>query len=337
MKRVLLTGGLGNIGTRVIDELLSQGYAVLCFDLKNKQNQKTAKRYEKKVELIWGDITSKESVQGAINDVDAVIHNAAMLPPFSETNPEAAKKVNIDGTSNVIDAIQTGNKSTQLIFASSISVHGNHMPDHSPVRSIDDPFVPCDHYAAHKIACENMLQKSDINWTVLRISACVDEKSRVSIANLKPGMETYFSVHPLCRIEYIHPADVATAMVNAIGNKEAIRKPFFLGGGESCRSHWRELNALRFEALGLGSPPFSYFGDGGFYTEWMDTGESQRVLQYQSHNLDDYRDELKEVMKWLRRFITPVRPFVRSYMWSLSPKAKSLRELVLSFNSQPKQ
>ena len=88
MKTVLVTGGLGNIGRKIMDELLSRGFRVKCLELKNKTNLKCAKPYEQAVEFCWGDITDKYHVMSAIAQVDAVIHTAAILPPFSERKPE---------------------------------------------------------------------------------------------------------------------------------------------------------------------------------------------------------------------------------------------------------
>lgn len=324
MKSVLVTGGLGNIGVKIVDELLHQGYRVKCLDLKTKPNIKVAKRYKNRITLLWGDITNRRQVNDAVEDVDAVIHTAAILPPFSEQQPEISYRVNVGGTKNIIAALENkaedNKKKTQLIFASSVSVHGNHFPDHPPGRSIDDPYHPVDHYAEHKIECEALLEQSALDWTVLRISACVDEKDRVfSMKNLKGSIETFLRVNPLCRIEYIHPADVATAMVNAIGNGEAIKKRFFLGGGKQCQSTWWELNCLRLEMLGLPRPPVECFGDEGFYTEWLDTKESQKVLRFQNHDLDAYKAEMKDLFKWPRRMLMPVRPVLNRYLWQVLP------------------
>lgn len=320
MKKVLVTGGLGNIGTKIVDELLLKGYQVSCLDLKNKNNLKVARKYRNKIEILWGDITDAPFVARAILGIDAVIHTAAILPPFSEVNPKIAHRVNVGGTQNILQALETHNPHAQMIFASSVSVHGNHLPDRAPGLSIDSPFEPIDHYASHKIECEKQLTDTDLNWTVLRISACVDEKSRMlDVRNIKDSLQTFLRVNPDCRIEYIHPADVATAMVNAIGNKEAIGKRFFLGGGKRCQSTWRDLNSLRVEMLGLDKPPAECFGTDGFYTEWLDTEESQRILNFQNHDLEDYKKELDTLLKWPRLMLKPAAAALNKGIWRLLP------------------
>ncbi len=316
--RVLLTGSFGNIGTKVIDALLANGHEVVCFDLLNKTNRKAAKLYADKVRIIWGDITDIDQVHTAVNGVDAVIHNAAIIPPMSEHNPALSEKVNVGGTKNIIDAIAAHGNRAQLVFPSSISVHGNHTPDDTPVRRIDDPFNAEDHYAGQKIQCEKMLADSACAWTVVRIGACMDANTRMG-GEIPEAMAMTFNVSIKCRVEYVHPKDVAKAMVNALGNEQALGKKFFLGGGAKCQAHWREFCSAGFMALGLGLLPEDAFADGGYYTEWMDTEESQRVLQFQQHTLVDYQSELNERYKWTRRLMSPVRPLVRNYLCGFSP------------------
>lgn len=137
--------------------------------------------------------------------------------------------------------------------------------------------------------------------------------------NLKGSIETFFKVHSKCRIEYVHPADVATAMVNAVGNEQAIGKRFFLGGGKNCRSYWRDLNSIRLETLGLSIPPPECFGSEGFYTEWLDTEEAQEVLNYQNHDLEDYRRELMELCKWPRWALSILPTAAKDRIWKLVP------------------
>jgi nucleoside-diphosphate-sugar epimerase len=320
MNAVLVTGGLGNIGVKVIDELILRGYRVRCLDLATKANRKKARRYRGRIEMAWCDITNPDDLLSAVQGVNAVIHTAAILPPFSEKNPEFARRVNVDGTRNIVKALAKVNPDAQFVFSSSVSVHGNHLPDHKPGRNVDDPFNPVDHYSEHKIECERMLEKSELAWSILRVSACVDEKARMlSLANLRGSLETFFSVHPMCRVEYVHPADVAVSMVNAVGNAQAIGKRFFIGGGIACRSYWRDLNSIRLESLGLAKPPTECFGNAGFYTEWLDTDEAQQILDYQNHDLEDYRQELMDMLKWPRRLLTVIPASAKVAIWKLVP------------------
>lgn len=320
MTRVLLTGAFGNIGTKVVDALLEKGHQVTCFDLKNKVNLKASKPYQSRVKIVWSDITDADQVKQCVETVDAVIHNAAMLPHVAVLNPSLAEKVNVGGTQNIINAIKTSEHKPQLIFPSSISVHGNHSPDDTPSRSITDAFKADDDYASHKIQCEKLLDDSGLdNWTVVRIGACLDADSKIGGEDIKIALNEMYRVHPQCRVEYVHTRDVSQALVNAIDNPDAIGKKFFLGGGKNCQTTWADFSSVGFLAMGLGKMPESAFGKDGYYTEWMDTEESQRVLQFQNHSLVDYQNEFNNKFKWVRWLNVPFRPLLKKYLLSISP------------------
>ncbi len=318
--KVLLTGAFGNIGKNVIDALLDKKHEIICFDLGNRSSRKTAKQYVNKVKIIWGDITDRALVEEAVSQAEVVIHNAAIIPPLSENIPEISQKVNVTGTQNIVEAIQKFGKNPQLIFPSSISVHGNHFPEDKPPRKINDPFKAEDHYAGHKIECEKMIDASKVRSTVFRIGACLGAELKVKVkGNVRQLTEMIFKISAKCRVEYVHPKDVALAMVNAIGNEEVLGKKLFLGGGKSCQEEWKDFCSTAFVCLGIGPIPENLFGSGGYYTEWMDTEESQRILNFQNHTLEDYRREMRHRFKWGRILLTPIRPLLRSYLFSFSP------------------
>src|SRR6478735_10473014 len=104
--RVLLTGALGNLGRSTIDALLARGHVVRAFDLPTKKNRRVARSLDPRVEVIFGSALSTDDVAKAIVGVDAVIHDAAILPPASEKNPAATHAVNVVGTRNVLTAFE---------------------------------------------------------------------------------------------------------------------------------------------------------------------------------------------------------------------------------------
>lgn len=321
--KVLLTGPFGKIGYRVIEALLAGGYAPVCFDLDNKANRKTAAEFGDKITVIWGDITNPQSVAAAVSNVDAVIHNAAIIPPMSDINPSLAERVNVGGTQNILAAIAQSAKKPLLIFPSSISIHGNNLPDSPAPKKITDPFHAEDCYAGHKIKCEEMIDRSGLQWVVVRIGACMEGRNPMDTENSDEMMQMMFRISARARIEYIHPKDVATAMVNAINNSAAIGKKFFLGGGKSCQTYWGDFNSMFLVAMGCKPFPPNVFGVEGYYTDWMDTEESQRVLRFQHHTLADYRSELGRKFRWLRPLLFPLRPFILRYLASKSPNGKN--------------
>jgi UDP-glucose 4-epimerase len=155
---VLVTGAFGNIGESTIIALSKTHHDIRCFDLRRKNTEEKAESLSKDInmEVIWGDITDIDSVKNAIKNVECIIHLAAIIPPPSESNPDLARKVNVGGTGNVIEAAESMEHKPRLVFTSSISTHGYRGPE-SPTLTADAPQNPTDNYTHHKIECESMI------------------------------------------------------------------------------------------------------------------------------------------------------------------------------------
>ena len=103
--KILVTGGLGNIGTMLLDELLRRGHQVTAFDLRTPTNEEVARRYGRRIETIWGDICDADALKPHVEGKDAVVHFAGLVPPTTEDKPELAERVNVQGTRTVLDVI----------------------------------------------------------------------------------------------------------------------------------------------------------------------------------------------------------------------------------------
>jgi nucleoside-diphosphate-sugar epimerase len=316
--KVLLTGPFGKIGYRVIEALLAKQHEVTCFDLDTAANRQTASDFGKRIQLIWGDITDGDAVIRAVNQAEVVIHNAALIPPATDRNLARSEKINVGGTQTIVSAIDAMDKKPLLIFPSSISVHGLQNIDSPEMLTVDAPLKGEDHYAQHKIRCETLIENSDIPWVILRIGACMEGSTRLSMQDSMELIPVMLSIHPKVRVEYIHTRDAATAIVNAIDNPAALRKKFFLGGGTNCQAHWREFNNMAMKAIGIRELSETAFGTQSYYTHWMNTEESQNVLNFQRHSLQDYQDELDRSYRWLRLF---TKPFGSIAKWGIQKYA----------------
>jgi UDP-glucose 4-epimerase len=309
---VLLTGPFGAIGTRVLEELLARGHRVTCFDLDTPINRKAAARYGDELRVRWGDITDPSSVRAAVAGQAAVIHLAAIIPPLSESKPERAQKVNVGGTQNVLDAVAAEPTPPRLVFPSSISVHGFSDGREPPCRA-DTPFDARDHYAGHKVECEQRVRASAVPWVIVRIGVCADGEY-VRVSDGGTAVKMLFAVAPHTRLEYLHPKDAALAMANAIEREGVVGKTLFLGSGPSSQTTWRAFANLPMEAMGLGAFPDSAFADAPYYTDWMDTEESERLLTFQRHGLSAYARELEATWRYKRWLIRPIAPLIRYAM-----------------------
>ncbi len=311
MSKILVTGAFGNIGSRTIQALLQKGHMINTFDIKNLANQQKALELGDQVQCFWGDLRDSISLESAIQGCDVVIHLAAIIPPMSERKPELTREVNIKGTKNLLEMMQKTTPKPRLIFTSSITVFGDtHALD--PPRRVTDPIRPTDTYSSTKVECEDLIHKSGIETIVLRLAAT----PAVNMNNVDPIM---FDIRLDTRMEYVHPTDVARAISNAISCEEAWGQTFLIGGGKECQLMYRDFINGIFEVLGIGSMPDYAFGKNPFYTDWLDTEASQRLLQFQEINYQDWTEEIVNILGAKVFLIKIMRPIVRLWLLSKSP------------------
>lgn len=129
MQSVLVTGAAGFIGSNLCEYLLAHNYRVVCLD-----NFATGKienllplldKYPATLKLIVGDIRNIEDCRKAVEDVDYVLHEAALgSVPRSIKDPATTNAVNISGFLNMLIAARDG-KVKRFIYAASSSTYGD--------------------------------------------------------------------------------------------------------------------------------------------------------------------------------------------------------------------
>ncbi|MCM8763118.1 MAG: SDR family oxidoreductase [Candidatus Omnitrophica bacterium] len=131
MKRYLVTGGAGFIGSHIVKALVKKKCWVRVLDNFSSGSKDNLKEVLDKIELLPQDIRSEEACLKAAKGVDFILHQAALRSvPKSFLNPEEYNRVNIDGTLNLLKAA-VKNKVKVFVFASSSSVYGDihHFPE----------------------------------------------------------------------------------------------------------------------------------------------------------------------------------------------------------------
>lgn len=134
MKRALVTGGCGFIGSYVVQELLKNGYEVIVID-----NLVSGKRsnIDATVPVVEVDIRNYQDLLPHINEDDIIFHLAALTSvPGSIENPLPYHETNIKGTYNVFEAARE-KKASGVIFSSSAAVYGNQE------GVVDETVTPC--------------------------------------------------------------------------------------------------------------------------------------------------------------------------------------------------
>lgn len=115
MKKILIVGGAGFIGSHVTDNLLAKGKEVMIFDRRGREP------FRKDCNMFLGDVKNRESVFDAVYHSDGVIHLASLLGTQESIETACnSVEVNIVGSLNVFDACRLHGKKTVYIAV------GNH-------------------------------------------------------------------------------------------------------------------------------------------------------------------------------------------------------------------
>lgn len=173
--RILVTGGSGFIGTRLVTELLARGHDVKILD------KVLSSVYPDLCHV--GDIREMSSLDATVKDVDVVYHLAA--EHRDDVSPISLYyDVNVQGSKNLVAACKRyGVK--RLIFTSSVAVYGLNVGEPSE-ESTPNPF---NDYGSSKLQAEKVLQlwaeeSSDHSLTIVRPAVVFGEGNRGNVYNL---------------------------------------------------------------------------------------------------------------------------------------------------------
>jgi nucleoside-diphosphate-sugar epimerase len=149
---VLITGGTGNLGSRLAIPLVQRGDRVVVFDIRSEPHFDSAEFREAVV--VVGDLADRHRVLGTVREhkIETIFHLGAILSSSAEENPYDAWRANMDGMVNVVDAARFGG-AKRVIFSSTIATYGAHPPEH---LTDDAPQWPVSLYGVTKVAGERL-------------------------------------------------------------------------------------------------------------------------------------------------------------------------------------
>lgn len=174
MKKVLITGADGFIGSHLVDHLVDNGYKVRAFVLYNSFNSygwldTFSKEKLNKIEVFAGDVRDPNGVRVAMEGIDIVYHLAALIAiPYSYHSPDNYVDVNIKGTLNVLQAARML-KTERILVTSTSEVYGT--AQYAPIDE-KHPFSGQSPYSATKIGAdrlaESFYRSFDMPVTIVR-------------------------------------------------------------------------------------------------------------------------------------------------------------------------
>jgi len=268
MKKVLITGGAGFIGSNLCEFLLKKKYKVNVIDdlsFGNKAN------LPKKVNFFLGDINDKNILFKSSKNCSIIFHLAAKSAlQESLKNPYECVRTNILGTSNIIE--RGINNKSKIIFASSAAVYPLNLNKKLRETDICNAETP---YGQSKIACENLINfyisTKKIKGSNLRFfNVYGPNQSSQSIYSavipkfIKNARENKFlelNNHGLQSRDFIHVNDICIALFKAANNKKS--GTYNVGTGKSIkikdlallivdiikRGKIKEKKSLKFDAI----------------------------------------------------------------------------------------
>jgi len=161
--KILVTGGAGYIGSVLVNKLIEQGHEVnVIDDLSNGFRE----NIDRRAKFTEGSILDKGNLNQALEGVEVVYHLAAKIRvEESEAKPELYKKVNIEGTLDLIKACMD-KKINKFIFASTAAVYGD--PEEFPVNE-NSKTNPVNVYGATKLEIDKYLEANAKNMGISTI------------------------------------------------------------------------------------------------------------------------------------------------------------------------
>ncbi|OUT96051.1 MAG: UDP-glucose 4-epimerase [Betaproteobacteria bacterium TMED41] len=169
IRRILVTGGAGYVGSALVPRLIDAGYLVNVLDL-YLYGESIFGDYHSSPNLreIKGDLRDQRAVETAVQDCDAVIHLACISnDPSFELNPKLGKSINLDAFRPLVETSRTAGVG-RFIYASSSSVYG--VKEESNVHEGMD-LEPLTDYSRFKADCEKILseyQSSSFDTATIR-------------------------------------------------------------------------------------------------------------------------------------------------------------------------
>lgn len=229
MKKILVTGSNGTIGTALCEALLNENYEIVCVDLKpNKWNERINKL------TIISDLRYHENLEKLPKDFDLVIHLAANARVYDLVENPALARDNFETVFNVLEFCRK-NKIKKFIFASSREVYGNLKniklsEEEADIRNCESP------YTATKISGEALAhaykQCYGLDFIIIRFSNVYgkyDESDRVIPLFIKLTKEnkdlTVFGKDKLLDFTYID--DAVLGVMKCISNFEIAKNNIF--------------------------------------------------------------------------------------------------------------
>ncbi len=244
MKKFLITGGAGFVGSHMVEALLKRGVRVRVLDNFSCSDRRSLDPFRKKIELIEGDVRNESDVKKAVRGQDVVFHFAAIRSVVKTVeNPLVSHEVNASGTLVLLEESARA-KVKHFIFTSTSAVYGASI---ARFQKEDAEKMPLSPYGVAKLAAEHYARyyyfEKKLPTTSVRIFNVYgprqNPESKYSL--VVPGVLSKIARNERPVIDgsggqtrdFVYIGDILDAFFRIAGDRKAYGKVYNLGSGEA--------------------------------------------------------------------------------------------------------
>ncbi|WP_300608446.1 NAD-dependent epimerase/dehydratase family protein [Methanohalophilus sp.] len=268
VKKILVTGGAGFIGSHIVDRLMETVNEVIVFDNFSSGNMEFIEHHvgKSKFKLIKGDLLNTEDINKACESVDLVYHVAANPDvKLGAVDTRVHFDQNITATYNLLEAMRKNNVSN-IAFTSTSTVYGE--AEIIPTPEDYGPLVPISLYGASKLACEALIMSYshtfDMKSWIFRFANIVGDRSTHGIIvdfikKLRDDPEQLEILGDGKQSKsYLHVEECVKAIMFAVDKSNEAVNIFNVGSEDIINA--TEIGKVVVEEMGLKNVQFTYTG-----------------------------------------------------------------------------
>lgn len=327
-KTVMITGASGTMGSEVLKQVAATNdYRITVILRMCKRNKKLAaalkQKYGSMINIIMGDLSVFTDCERFVESADYIVHCAAIIPPASDHNSDAAYKSNYLGTLNLINAIKKLQRtdSVKFIHIGTVAEYGNRTFKHPWIR-VGDPLLTSafDFYGATKVMAEREVIESGLSkWVSLRQSGILYDN--VMINNMNDGLMFHTCWNT--------PIEWATAKTSGLMIKNLLQKDsnkklpeefwrnvYNIGNGSSARVTGYETLDRGFKLMGRSVKDIflpNWNSKRNFHCGWFaDSKILNDYLDFQHEGFEDFFKKLERKF-WYFKFGKPFPALIKKF------------------------
>ncbi len=229
---IFIAGATGFVGTNLLETLSKRGIRTRCLVRSEKKAEKIKNLA---TEIVYGDITDRESLRNLMEGVDTVVHLVGII---RETPKATFQKVYIEGTENLVEEAKTSGVN-RFFYQSALGA------------SLDAPFK----YSRAKAEAEEIVKRSGIRYVIFRPSLIIGKED-----GFTENLKRLFSLGPFipvpgggkAKFQPIFIEDWIKCFMYVLENENAWNRIYELGGPEHLS--YREILNLYMTAMGINKP-----------------------------------------------------------------------------------